>query len=298
MNKSVQLIIVLSFFAQTLFAQNDSIVNMYVSMIDSVFSEIDTADISTGLLIERSIPMLEINNFNGSDTSVACDTYSWLQIYKQLYLAHFNLSEFNFSDTLENKYPKKVLEYETIEIGMIFYDYNKFHHDALNNGLIELDSINNKILDLSGSNESPFDTSTCFAIAPFSIEIEAGTYNFYINPNLIVSNITDSFDEIYIDFHQGRGYETVTVGSTMVVSYSTPGEKIISMKVVVQDKTYYPEGSIDVNQSGGGGSVIRPDFGPELFTAAGIVAEYGIYYRCSVSMDKKNSKTLCYCFWF
>ena len=65
MKKFVKLLLVASAIATNSFAQRNDVWENYKNTVNSVFSEISPAKITTGLLIEKAIPWLHGESWNG-----------------------------------------------------------------------------------------------------------------------------------------------------------------------------------------------------------------------------------------
>ncbi len=283
MKKFIFIIIQVVFCTSVVTSQEGDPLSIIQATINDVFSEIQPSKITTGVLIERSIPELAIFEYNGSDTSMSCSATDWLKIYKQLYFAHLNSEEFDYDTSLFTTYPSSVSSDEDIDVGIILYDYNRIGYNAINEGKIVFDSTNYKILDVTGPNENPFEITSCFAAVPLVTELDAGTYNFLINPDLFISNKSNLPDELYIDFDDGNGLISTSIGSSSQVTYSSIGVKNIKIKAVIDNFEYHSNSFLEVVGDFEKSLVnfVFADYGPENFRSLGINAEYGIYYRCN-----------------
>ena len=265
------------------FSQDLSVLETFMEKMNEVFSEIDTTKLSTGILIERAPAVVDLNRFNiNSNDSSQCSVWDWLDLHNLLYLAHVSPADVRMKKSFIDNYPLNVDVDDPIPLGIIFYDYNKINDNAISNGHIVIDSVNMKIRDVSGPNIIPFDTLTCFAAAFLtSEEITQSTRSFYFNSDFLISNKTNQFDELYIDFDDGQGFTQINT-TNFTVYYSSSGEKTIKIKAILGDDEYFAyislavEGLLyEVNDD------IRPDFGPTTYSYAGHDAEYGIWYGCN-----------------
>lgn len=64
----------------------------YEQAMEVIFGSLDLSKIQSGVLKERSIQLLNWDNFNGQSTVSFLTKDSLLQLYSELYYAHFNKS--------------------------------------------------------------------------------------------------------------------------------------------------------------------------------------------------------------
>ena len=260
----------------------------YQIQMDNIF-EIPASKIPSCILLNRSPEILDMNGYNPANRPQidTCSLYKWMCIYYRLYASHLNMDNFQYDKTVANQYisiTKK--RTNKIPLGIIFYDYDKLKPNAVQDGLISVDTINQKVHDLSGAG-TPVEPASCFAFALMADTIPAGDYLLHIDPALFVSNKTTLLNDLHIDFDNGQGFIKVSIGETVPVSYFTLWNKTLKIKAVWGSDTLVAYSDLYVIQNE---IVIQtpppnipvPDVGPEPFdTDNGITAIYGIWYRCN-----------------
>ena len=254
----------------------------YQTAIKNLYSGLDEAKIHTGILMERAIPITNIECFNATDTCWYTTASDWVNSYMQIYYGHLNPDEF-YLDTNLLKYPQNETINNEIPFGILFYDYNTFSEEALKNGYIEFDTINSIISDISGHGINPYDINTCFVASPLIRKVITGTYTFNISNDLFLSNKFTDFDNISIDFGDGSGFKQIYLGSFNIVNYMDPGTKEILVIAQKGDLAYHAKATLNVVETITGKSGFSPDFGPEDFedgNSSGITAEYAEWYAC------------------
>ena len=261
----------------------------YQQQIDNIF-EIPAGKIPSGILLDRSPAILDMNGYNSENRQQVdtCSLYEWMCIYYRLYASHLNLEDFQYDKTLAQQYLSNITpKTETVPLGILFYDYDQIKANAIQDGLLSVDTVNMKVRDVSGAG-TPTEPASCFAVAPMADTIPAGDYLFHIDPSLFVSNKTTGFDGLYIDFDDNQGYISVSLDETVQVSYSLLGNKTLKAKAVWGRDTlvaytdlYVIQNENVTPQSPASTNIPVPDVGPYEYNSTGITAVYGIWYRCN-----------------
>ena len=165
------------------------ILEAYQTAINKVFSGIPSEKVTTGILVERAPSFVDMSRYEGNKEIMdTCNVRKWKQMILQLNMAHLDSRKFNYDSRItEADYNEKVKTGD-IPLGIIFYDYNRIDPEALSKGRLLIDETNGVLRDISSRNESALKTVTCFAASPMAEILQAGTYSFYLEPGLFVSN--------------------------------------------------------------------------------------------------------------
>ena len=263
----------------------------YQKKMDNIF-EIPASKIPSGILIDRSPVVLDMNGYNPANKEQVdtCSLYKWMCIYYRLYASHLKLQDFQYDKTIAQQYLSPIKQKTgKIPLGILFYDYDKLKANAMKDRLLSVDTVNMKVRDISGARGILTETATCFAVSPMVDTIPAGDYSFYIDPSLFVSNKTKELDELYIDFDDKQGYVRVSIGETINVSYSSSGNKTLKIKAVWKGESltayaglYVLENKNVIMRATASTDMPEPDEGPTPYDINnGITAYYGIWYRCN-----------------
>ena len=108
----------------------------YQTQMDVIF-DIPSYKITTGVLINRSPNILEIQDFklqSDSSSATVTNVINWFELFYRLYSSHLNLSGFSYDNMLAHKYLGKTVEGQ-INLGLIFYQYNKIVNNLIINPL-------------------------------------------------------------------------------------------------------------------------------------------------------------------
>ena len=112
----------------------------YQQRIDNIFI-IPAYKVTTGLLINRSPAIIEMQNFKlqpNTDNVTVISARNRLELFYRIYGSHLNMNSFAYDITLADRYPDKAAD-EQIPLGLIFYRYDKIKNNAIPDGLLSVD---------------------------------------------------------------------------------------------------------------------------------------------------------------
>ena len=289
-NKTI-LVLCMGIMSLSVFGQE--LRNAYQKAVDNIFSGIPSEKVTTGILIERAPSIVNMFLYEGAHKEIidTCNVRKWKQMILQLNIAHLDSRKFNYdSHIVETDYKEKSKTGD-IPLGIIFYDYNRIDPEALNKGLLSIDTVKGSVRDISEKNKTPLTTVTCFAASPMVEIIQTGTYSFNLEPSIFITNKTQSFDEIAIDIGDGKGFITFPADGRVNVNFDTSGIHIITIKAVQKDKNYLSYSAIFVQETNISlrAGTPDPERTPNVYCynfitgngANAINAECGIWYRCN-----------------
>ena len=105
-----------------------------------------------------------------------------------------------------------------IPIAVLDVFYENFHPEAFEAGwIVKTDSL---LYDMTGPEQSPFVTQEAFSFYIDWNYYYPGTYTLQLNANDLISNHGSNYDNISMDWDDGLGYRTVTLGEAITVSYT------------------------------------------------------------------------------
>ena len=271
-------------------ASGQDIQKAYQKAVDGIFSGIPAEKVNTGILIERAPTFVNMYRYEGAcKEKDTCNVKKWKQMYLQLNVAHLDNRNFNYdSRIIETDYSEKS-ETGNIPLGIIFYDYNRINPEALQKGLVDIDTIKKVVRDISRTGETPLETVTCFATSPMVEILPVGTYSFYIEPSLFISNKTQTFDKIEVDFGDGKGFVPLPTKGKVSASFEKSGIHTLTLQATLKGITYLSYSIFYVPKSNsimraptaGTNHELTPDEFVPIYDKAGIKAQYGIWYRCN-----------------
>lgn len=200
------------------------------------YSELDTNNITTGILYDKSIPFSKIERFDGENLDFVCSQALWQQMYFELQYAK-NTPDTSWANSLDFIFGRKneFTSGKLIPIYLLNFDYNKIKENAFDDGLLFLKD--DKILENSNKNISPYTTNKAFAATPYKETTYYGNdFSFIFNNNFLYSNTNEEIIEIWADFDDYLGLRQVNKYEKIPISYSEIGAKIITIKAITENQ--------------------------------------------------------------
>jgi hypothetical protein len=180
----------------------------YENRITSIFQNVDKSRVSTGLLYDYGVHLIDPVYYNGtllSDSNYV-DIDIWNCLYWTMYSTKVNN---NISLQTPDQISAKIDSEGTTSLAVIHLKYNKFKDNAITSGLLTVS--NDKLYDVSGKN--PYEEKMVFAIAPKNAYFASNTATFKFNSNLNINNTGKTVKSLQINFNNESGYKTVAWNS-------------------------------------------------------------------------------------
>ena len=90
---------------------------------------------------------------------------------------------------------------------------------------------------MAGRTQTPYDLKTLFVACPNKNITTRGSESFIIQSSMTWNNTGKTISQIQIDFANGQGFQTVTVGTPISVTYADTGFKKWTVKVTLNDNS-------------------------------------------------------------
>ena len=269
----------------------------YFLKMDKIF-KIPSEKITTGVLMNRAPQLIDMKTWylqTEQDSVKSCNPNNWLMLYYTLYAAHLTPRAFGYDLNIYKEYPKQVYRNETVPLGFLFYNYNKIREDAVETGLIMVDSIQQMVTDISGRG-TPLEIACALAFSALTDSLEVGSYTFVLPESLFVSNQTHAIDALYIDFGDGQGFIPVSQNNPISIYYNTVGKVTLTLQAVINAQDYFASTEIYLTAP----SKKTIDEPPCILSAYEVIsnnvtikAYYGIWYNtCDNCTEKKIRKPI------
>ena len=207
-------------------------------LLQYIMQPLDKNQIPTGFLEEYGCPMLPMATFNGTlSDSNRMDMHLWRTLYFQLQTGWTRTTSnplpviTTINNTIKNN------SGDTVLIPLLIGNYNTVKSNAFSSNLLSYNSSTKKVYDVAGRPQSPYDLKNLFAACPLMKETVTGTATFVIKPNTIWNNTGKTINQLQIDFANGQGFQTITIGSPITVSYSDTGYKRWTIKTTLSDNS-------------------------------------------------------------
>ncbi|MBX7205663.1 MAG: hypothetical protein K1X81_09595, partial [Bacteroidia bacterium] len=230
-------------FCHPLFAQDDSLLVDSIEpeigiaqMFDSCYKNLNLDYATTGLLIDKAIPTINVQAYSGlTGDTILSDNFAWRRAYGTLRRAFIDSTE--AFDTLEKVIGLMEAYQDSgyMPIGIINYQYNRIKLTAIEDSLIYVSGI--RLFDVTGRSESPYEIKNCFMAAPYIHESDTEIITFVFNPAMYFTNDTRTLDHMEVDFGDGNGYVVVGLNSYSVIDYGETHDVIVIVKMVFTNST-------------------------------------------------------------
>lgn len=174
-------------------------------MIDSVFGSLDFSDVSTGLLMDRTIHFVDYTRYDGTlSDSNPVDYRTFLSLYASLYSAPLDTSDRPLPDLPAYKATAEdVASSGVVPVGALLMHYHRIKPTALADELLALNGI--QLQDVPGRPESPYLEGRIFAVAPLRTRFEQAGLTFQFPASLYYSNSGLTLTDIEFDPGNGVG---------------------------------------------------------------------------------------------
>ncbi|MDR1372484.1 MAG: NVEALA domain-containing protein [Dysgonamonadaceae bacterium] len=209
----------------------------YTVKMDSIFALANKSRITTGLLSDYGLQLIEPEYFNGvpADSNYV-DMDTWKMLYSGIYSSKINNNASLTTPATVFSLIKNATHATAVPVAMMQFKYNQLNEDALDLGLVQV--VNNQIIDVPGA-ASPYLTKQLFAVAPKSLYFDEPTVRFVFKSNLWYTNSGKTIQSRQINFNNESGYITAALNTEVSYTFTTGGVKTIYFKLTYTDGTSY-----------------------------------------------------------
>lgn len=232
-------LIVLFMYSGKMYAQSPD-TSTTQKLLQYIFQNVDKAQVPTGFLEEYGAPIIPMETFNGTLTdSNRIDMNLWRTLYFQLQTSYCQAGTnlLPAITTVNTTIQQNASANSPIPIPLLIGQYNTVSSTAFSNNLLSYNSNTNQVYDVAGRTQSPYQLNNLFAACPDRKQTLTGIDSFICSSNMIWNATGKSISQIQIDFANGQGLQTLTIGTPIGVSYSDTGYKRWTIKVTLTDNT-------------------------------------------------------------
>lgn len=224
-----------------------------------IFSGLENSRIiETGFLSDKTIQLVNFEDYSGGKDSKLVTNSSWDKIYNQIQSAKigakskedfFKDSYLRFSQNnnlginfknhnKENVYEElqqKINEEKIIPISVIDLNYNSISKTAFKKGL--LNESNGVVYEnsyrLRATDEKPYTVKSVYVAKSSKKDLYYGNnVNFVFDNSFYYTNKDNSSCYYEVNFDDGYGFRKVVLGDKLNISYSSTGKKQITLRKV------------------------------------------------------------------
>lgn len=231
------LIILCPFFFLS-FAQ-DEVNTEFINRMNYIFSPLEKNRVPNGLLLDYSMEFTELKNYNGiltDSNKLSADILR--EIYSTVFTSaiHTNAGGFYSPDYIDSIWQLQ-RQPGIITLSGVYYNYSRFRDDAVSTNLITVS--NEQVYDryVNGVWQNPYQTETVFAMSP-PLQVYSGkTFQVALPSNLWFTNNSGSVSSIAVNFNDGAGYRTLTMGQAVNINYAETGSKTWTFRLTLSNNT-------------------------------------------------------------
>jgi len=209
----------------------------YTNKMDSIFQYVNKSRITTGLLSDYGLQMVEPDVFNGvpADSNYV-DMDTWKMLYSGMYTSKINN---NVSLTLPEMVFTQIdnaTHATAMPLTMMHYQYNQLNENAVTLNLLQV--VNDQIIEVPNA-ASPYLTKQLFAVAPKELSFDGPTARFVFKSTLFYKNVTKTVQKLEVNFNNQSGYLIANWDTQVSYTFSTGGIKTIYFRLTYTDGTFY-----------------------------------------------------------
>lgn len=188
----------------------------------------DVTDMNTKILIHTGLNQADLLNSGNQQFS----TFRFIQAWQEVQSADFKQRFAPVSALLEAR--KISFVNDLIPIGIMVTEFDVIKNSAVANQDVYLE---NHTLKRDENAFNIFETKQLFAMAPLNEKHKGFQTSFVINSDFVINTTNNELTDMHIDFGDGNGFRTVSIGSVIDVQYLTTGVKTLQIKVYLNDST-------------------------------------------------------------
>jgi hypothetical protein len=196
----------------------------FANTMNDVFAGVDLNRVPHHLLTDYAMEFVDIRSYNGVNTA---NNYVHKGIYTSAYntllmaRTKTNVADLIHPNQFESNWKAARIPY-TIALSGLYYKYSRIRENAHPNAITVS---NNKLYDkyTNGIWQNPYETDDVFMMTAPIFKYNYKNMNVVLPTNLWYSNQDAKVQSIAVNFNDGNGYQTITMGQNTYVSYSNEG---------------------------------------------------------------------------
>ncbi|MDX1941840.1 MAG: T9SS type A sorting domain-containing protein [Saprospiraceae bacterium] len=205
--------------------------------LDRVFANLNRSDIPTGVLREYGVAFANLEQFDGStNANNIVDETAWSLIYHAFHSARISGTQSLPSINQVNTNTEAAQRSNSaVVVPLLYGQYASIRTDAVSSNLLRVQ--NNALYDVAGRTQNPYLTRNLFAAAPLRDFTEDGTFSIVFLSNHFYTNTTNTVQQIQVDMGDGGGFRTATFGTPLSASYTSVGERTLTIRITLNNGT-------------------------------------------------------------
>lgn len=204
-----------------------------------LLSNLNTTQISSGVLLDKVTDFANITNFNTTDKNISSREH-FTQTMSELFTAS-DQSRFISVTALKDKMAYNT-EDNSVDVGIINTSFERLNLNEDSPTLSGLTLLNNQYSAVAG--KPSFVSKKVLIAAPLKDGVRGASINFNFNDEFVFTNATTAIKNITVRFEENPTNAPVTilnngafVLSTKNIVYSTSGTKVLEFVITFSDNT-------------------------------------------------------------
>lgn len=208
------------------------------SSLDKMFENLDKSKVSTGLLLDYAMDLIDFEKYNGkflADSNYV-SIMDFQDMLSSVYSAHLEKSGIgNVTEIIDNFVRKS----DNVKIGIVLYKYNYIRPNAIKDNLIVFDETSEMVSDkyIDGNWVDPYGEEIVFGCTP-STSLNTNTVIYKIDNNYYFSNVSN-IKKFEFDPGDGQGYVLANIGDSITATYTKDGNVDIKFRVTLDNGDVY-----------------------------------------------------------
>jgi hypothetical protein len=226
------------FLLQTSKAQVDT--STTKKLLQYIFDPVDKSQVNSGFLEEYGCPIIPMSTFNGNlSDSNNIDINLWRILFFQTQTSWVGTGSNPLPaiTTVNNSLATAIGD--TIPIPILISNYDVLKTNAITSNLLSYNSLTRKLYDVPGRPSSPYEGKRLFAASPVINQSLQGHTTFKIDNNTVWNTTGLSISQLQIDFDDDEGFQTISLGTAVDVSYTDTGMKRWTIKATLSDSSVW-----------------------------------------------------------
>ncbi|NND50999.1 MAG: T9SS type A sorting domain-containing protein [Flavobacteriaceae bacterium] len=188
-----------------------------------LFDKLDRSGMQTSILFNQFLSFSEITN----DSKSTFDTNGFFQAYNELAAADTQKRFLEYHQLLEAQ--KESYFSKVLPIGIVFTEFDVLADDAIANNDVQF--INNQFIKSANSTASIFEVNRKLIAAPFNSKTVGLSPTFSLPHEYVLNTTNALISSIRIDFGDGFGFQQLSPGGQIQISYLEEGLKNMAFEV-------------------------------------------------------------------
>ena len=204
--------------------------------LDNMFQHLDKSKIPHGLLRDYAFELADLDIYNGKELNDSnyVDRVAFENLLRTVRSSSVGAKPFNAEEVLATQHSLSGRGKGII--GVVLYQYSYIREDALSSHLIRYE--NEQVFDneVNGVWQNPYSIGYTLGFSAQDTVFYGSNISYSFPASIWKSNVTSG--KVEFDADDGRGYVSVSSGSSYQGSYSSTGVKHLKMRVRLADGSY------------------------------------------------------------